>query len=158
MSKITKINSEHPVAQNHQHQFFQLSDVQGKGVEISYSGKDIFSDAGLLLLLRALEKQTEIISGMSKCITDDRDQRYIDHGLEQLLSQRIYKTAAGFEDAKDCDELRGNSIFKICSGKLPQSGGAPASQLTMSRFENSVSRSELYRIAKHITSCFINSP
>ncbi len=50
MSKITKINSEHSVAENHQYQFFQLSNVQSKRVEFSYSGKDICSDGGLLLL------------------------------------------------------------------------------------------------------------
>ncbi|MCP4139446.1 MAG: hypothetical protein GY755_04000 [Chloroflexi bacterium] len=55
MSKITKINSEHPVAENLQHQLFQLSDMQGKRVELSYSGNDISSDGGLLLL-RELEK------------------------------------------------------------------------------------------------------
>ncbi len=85
MSKITKLNSEHPLAENLQHQFFQLPDVQSKRVELSYSGKDISSDSGLLLL-RELEKQTGIIFPMSKCITDDRDERYIDHRLEQLLS------------------------------------------------------------------------
>ncbi len=82
MSKITKINSEHPVAENLQHQLFQLSDIQGKRVELSYIGNDISSDGGLLLL-RELEKQTGIISGMSKCITDDRDQRYIDQSRKQ---------------------------------------------------------------------------
>ncbi len=94
---------------------------------------------------------------MSKCTTDDRDQRFINHSLEQLLSQRIYQISAGYEDANDCDELRGDSIFKRCSGKLPKSGGDLTSQHTMSRFENSVSISELYRIAKHIGSRFINS-
>ncbi len=134
MSKITKINSEHPVAEILQHPLFQLSDMLAKRVELSYSGIDL-SSAGGLLLLRELEKQTGIISGMSKCITDDRDQRYIDHSLKQLLYQRIYQIAAGYEDANDCDELRGDSIFKICSGKLPQSGGDLAPQPTMSRFE-----------------------
>ncbi len=50
MSKIAKINSEQPVADNLQHQLFQLSDIQGERVELSYSGKDISSDSGLLLL------------------------------------------------------------------------------------------------------------
>ncbi len=113
MSKITKIKSQHPIAENFQHKLFQLSDKQGKRVEPFYSGNDISSDGGLLLL-RELEKQTGIISDMRKCITDDRDQRYIDHSLKQLLSQRIYQIAAGYEDANDCDELRGDSIFKIC--------------------------------------------
>ncbi len=88
MSIITKINSKRPPTENLQHQLFQLSDIQGKSVELSYAGKEISSDGGLLVL-RELEKQTGIISGMSKCITDDRDQRYINHSLEQLLSQRI---------------------------------------------------------------------
>ncbi len=93
MSKIKKINSERLVAENLQHQLFQLLDIQGKRVGLSYYGKDISCDGGLLLL-RELEKQIGIISGMSKCITDDRDQRYIYHSLEQLLSQRIYHVAA----------------------------------------------------------------
>ncbi len=156
MSKIAKINSERPVAENLPHKLLLLSGIQGKRVELSYSGKYISSDGGLLLL-RVLETQSVIISGMSKCITVDRAQRYINHSLEQLLSQRIYQMTTGYEDANDCDELQGDSIFKICSGKLPQSGGDLACQPTMSPFENSVSRSELYSIAKHIASCFINS-
>ncbi len=72
MRKITKINSERPVAEYLQHQLFRLSNMQGKRVELSYSENDISSDGGLLLL-RELEKQTGIISGMSKCMTDDRD-------------------------------------------------------------------------------------
>ncbi len=72
MRKITKINSECPVGENLQRQLFQIFDIRGKSVELSYSGKDISSD-GELLLLRELGKQTGIISGMSKCITDDRD-------------------------------------------------------------------------------------
>jgi hypothetical protein len=73
------------------------------------------------------------------------------------LSQRIYQIAAGYEDANDCDELRQDSIFKMCSGKLPVSGDALASQPTMSRFENSVGRTGLYRVAEHFANCFINS-
>ncbi len=61
MSKISKIYSERPVVENHQYHFFQLSDCQGKRVELSYSEKDISSDGGLLLL-GELEKQTGIIS------------------------------------------------------------------------------------------------
>ncbi len=41
MSNITKINSERPVVENLQYQLFQLSDIQGKRIELSYSVKDI---------------------------------------------------------------------------------------------------------------------
>jgi len=104
-----------------------------------------------------VENQTGIISGLSNCINDERDQRYTHHKLEGLLSQRIYQIAAGYEDANDCDELRGDNILKMCSGQLPQSGNDLASQPTMSRFENSVRRSELYRVAEHFALCFVNS-
>ena len=56
-----------------------------------------------------MEKQIGIISGIGKCIKDDRDQRYIDHSLKQLLSQRIYQIAAGYEDANDCDDTNNNA-------------------------------------------------
>ncbi len=156
MGKITNKNSEKQTAKNSQSKLFRLSAIRNKNIELSYTGKDISSDGGLLLL-KELENQIGIISGMSKCINDGRDQRYISHSLEQLLSQRIYQIAAGYEDANDCDELRSDSILKICSDQLPISGNDLASQPTMSRFENSVRRSELYRIAEHIALCFINS-
>jgi len=156
MSKIRNKNPENKTGENTQGQLFQLTCAQGKKVELSYSGKDISSDGGLLLL-KEVENQIGLISGISNCINDGRDQRYIDHDLEQILSQRIYQIAAGYEDANDCDELRTDSILKLCSGKLPISGGKLASQPTMSRFENSVRRSELYRIAEHFALCFINS-
>ena len=156
MSKIKNKISENQTSENPQNQLFQLSTIQGKNVELSYTGEDISSDGGLLLL-KEVENQTGIISGISQCINDGRDQRYIDHSLEQLISQRVYQIAAGYEDANDCDALRRDSIFKLCSDKLPISGDELASQPTMSRFENSVSRSELYRIAELFALCFINS-
>lgn len=156
MGKIRNKISENQTAKNPQSQLFQLSAIQGKNVELSYTGKDISSDGGLLLL-KEVENQIGIISCISKCINDDRDPRYIHHNLGQLLSQRIYQIAAGYEDANDCDELRSDSILKICSDQLPISGNDLASQPTMSRFENSVRRSELYRIAECFALCFINS-
>ena len=110
MDKITNKISEGLTVENPQSQLLHLSSIQNKSLELSYTGKDISSDGGLLLL-KEVETQTGIISGLSKCINDDRDQRYIDHSLAQLLSQRIYQIAAGYEDANDCDELRCDSIF-----------------------------------------------
>ncbi|MFH1326468.1 MAG: IS1380 family transposase [Candidatus Falkowbacteria bacterium] len=134
----------------------ELFPIQGKKVELSYSGEDISSDGGLLLL-NEVEKQTGIIEGLTNCIKDERDQRYVQHTLAQLLSQRIYQIAAGYEDANDCNDLRSDAILKICAGQLPENDPDLASQPTMSRFENSVSRSDLYRIAECFGRAFINS-
>ena len=134
----------------------ELFPVKNKKVELSFTGKDISSDGGLLLL-KEVENQIGVISSLTDCITDDRDTRYTQHSINELLSQRIYQIAAGYEDANDCNDLRKDSILKICAGKLPESDNELSSQSTMSRFENSVRRSELYRMAKSIAQHFINS-
>jgi len=133
-----------------------LFQVQNKPIELSYTGEQISSDGGLLML-KELENQTNIIKSFSSCIDDNRDQRYIDHTIESLVSQRVYQIASGYEDANDCNSLRNDAVFKLCSNQLPETGLDLGSQPTMSRFENSVRRSELYRIAKMFVGNFISS-
>ncbi|MBS3742501.1 MAG: transposase, partial [Candidatus Cloacimonetes bacterium] len=42
---------------------------------------------------------------------------YIDHTMKELLTQRIFQIAAGYEDGDDCDDLRGDTVFKMCSNR-----------------------------------------
>lgn len=133
-----------------------LFSVQNKLIELSYTGEKISSDGGLLLL-KELENQVNIIKGFSSCIEDGRDQRYVDHTIESLVSQRVYQIASGYEDANDCNSLRNDAIMKLCSDQLPETGLDLGSQPTMSRFENSLRRSELYRIAEMFVTNFISS-
>ena len=130
--------------------------VEQKPIEITYSGEKISSDGGLLIL-KDVDNQIGIIDGLNCCIKDDRDQRYIDHTIKEILSQRVYQIAAGYEDANDCNSLKEDAIIKLCANKLPETSGSLSSQSTMSRFENSVSRTELYKIAKMFVIAFINS-
>lgn len=133
-----------------------LLPVGNKKVELSFSGEQISSNGGLLHL-REVEEQIGIIEGISGCITDKRDQRYIDHAIKEMLIQRIFQIAAGYEDCNDCDDLRGDTIFKTCAGRQPQSGNELASQPTMSRLENSVGIRDLYRIGKTFLDAFVDS-
>src|SRR5262249_57199495 len=69
--------------------------------------------------------------------------------------------AAGYEDPNDSNTLRDDPIFKLMLDRLPGSGAPLASQPTMSRCENRVSRTELYRMAVVLLNQFIasyNSP
>src|SRR6056297_3537416 len=104
----------------------ELFQVAGKQVELSFTGDQVSSDGGLLLL-RELENQLGLINRISNCITDDRDQRYIDHTLKEMIIQRVFQIAAGYEDCNDCNDLRSDMIFKMCAGQLPQSGQELAS-------------------------------
>lgn len=143
--------------QNQQiHLPFFLSALKNKPVEVSYTGREISSDGGALLL-REVERQTGLIEKLSGCIDDQRDNRYVTHQVEQMLKQRIYQIACGYEDGNDCDLLRADSIFKICAGNMPDSEPDLASQPTISRFENAPSSRELYRMAKVFADQFMAS-
>ncbi len=133
-----------------------LFPVANKKIELSFSGDRISSDGGLLLL-REVENQIGIIDTISNCISDNRDQRYINHTIKELIAQRVYQIAAGYEDCNDCNDLREDLVLKTCVGRLPQSGDELASQPTMSRLENSVGKKELYKIGKQLVEAFIGS-
>lgn len=148
-NKITKKSDKNQ-------ELFPLFSIQNKRVELSFTGEQVSSDGGALLL-KEVEKQTGIIESLCDCIGDVRDQRYITHDLYSLISQRVYQIACGYEDGNDCDSLKDDAIFKMCCDKLPESDPSLASQPTMSRFENSVRWSDLYRIAECFGMSFINS-
>lgn len=133
-----------------------LFPIQGKNIELSFNGDRISSDGGLLLL-RELDSQLNLLSSVSNCIHDERDQRYIDHSVKELLTQRVFQIAAGYEDCNDCNDLREDMIFKMCAGRLPQSDNDLASQPTMSRLENTVTKTDLFRLGECLVDMFINS-
>jgi hypothetical protein len=135
---------------------FDLSSVCKKPIEISFTAEKISSDGGLLLL-REIEGRNGILQSIANCIQEDRHPGYIKHSKNSMLTQRVFQIAAGYEDANDCDTLRDDMVLKICSDVLPESGHSLSSQPTMSRFENSLTRSELYKIAVAFVDNFLQS-
>jgi hypothetical protein len=133
-----------------------LSAIQNKSLLLDFDGGQLSSDAGLLLL-REVEQQIGIIKAFAETIHDPRDSRYVKHQVVELLAQRIFQIAAGYEDANDCDSLKDDPIIKMCADRLPDTDDALASQPTMSRFENSITRTYLYRLAKVLMDHFIQS-
>lgn len=133
-----------------------LLPVGKKPVTATFTEEKISSDGGLLML-REVENQVGLIADIVSVIEDQRDSRYVDHSLLEIVSQRVFQIAAGYEDTNDCNSLRDDPVFKMCARRLPEQGAALASQPTMSRFENSVTRSELYRIAEVFVEHFIGS-
>jgi hypothetical protein len=114
---------------------------------------NVSSDAGLLFI-RESESKNGIISRIANVLHDQRHPGYVKHDIEQLLRQRSYQIASGYEDANDSNELRHDPILKIVCDKL---NDPLASQPTISRFENAFSRKDLYRIAQAFVDTFISS-
>lgn len=127
--------------------------ISHKKVIADFNGGDVSSDAGLLFLKES-ESKNGIISRIANVLHDQRHPGYVKHDLEQLLRQRSYQIASGYEDANDSDELRHDPIMKIVCEKTDTS---LASQPTMCRFENAFSRKDLFRIAQAFVDTFISS-
>ncbi len=134
----------------------RLSSVQDKPVMLDFTGGALSTDAGVLLL-REVERHLGLIKALAATIHDPRDARYVKHTITDLLMQRVGQIACGYADADDCDALRDDPIFKMLADRAPESGEALSSQPTMSRFENSISRTYLYRLARVFLERFIAS-
>lgn len=133
-----------------------IGNLGDKSCILNFEGGNISSDAGALLL-QEVEEQIGLIRSIAEVIPDNRDGRYVRHTLTDLLIQRIAQIACGYEDANDCNDLRNDPIFKMLAGRYPEIGDALASQPTMSRFENTISRTTLYRIAIVFADIFVAS-
>ncbi len=131
-------------------------DIGEKSVLINFNGGFLSSDAGALLL-REVDEQIGLIRQIAEAIPDSRDARSMTHSITDMLIQRVAQIACGYEDGDDCDFLRHDPVFKMIAGRHPEMGEALCSQPTMSRFENSISRSVLYRLARVFGDIFIAS-
>ena len=130
-----------------------FKDISHKKVTADFDGGDVSSDGGLLFL-REVESKVQIIKRVTDVLRDRRHSAYVKHQFNQLLTQRVFQVASGYEDANDSDTLKDDPILKIVCDRLT---GSLASQPTMSRFENSISRTDLYRIARTFVDGFIDS-
>jgi hypothetical protein len=86
-----------------------------------FDGGMITSDAGGLLL-RETEKLTGVIAGFARCFEDLRDGELIEHTVAELVAQRIYGLALGYEDLNDHDDLRRDPLFAVLVGKEDPEG------------------------------------
>jgi hypothetical protein len=101
-----------------------LFDFQGLGkrkVVAQFNGGTISTDSGALLL-REVEHGRGILKQFSNCFTDYRDQDEIEHTLKELISQRVYGIALGYEDLNDHDKLRADPLLAVLCGKTDPSG------------------------------------
>ncbi len=87
-----------------------------RDVVARFDGGHITSDGGGLLL-RETERMTGIIGQFATCFTDYRDPDRIEHTVDELVAQRIYALALGYEDLNDHDDLRHDPLLAVLAGK-----------------------------------------
>jgi len=115
-------------------------------VAADFSGGYLSSDGGVLLL-RQLDRSIGLSRGLAECFTDRRDARFVEHGVAELLAQRLYGLALGYEDLNDHADLRRDPLLAVAAEKADpfgalrrprDQGRALAAPATLQRMETAV--------------------
>jgi Transposase DDE domain group 1 len=88
----------------------------GRELVWRFDGGDITSDGGAVML-KKLEERTGIVRRFAACFTDYRSARQIEHPLLDLIMQRVFGLALGYEDLNDHDELRRDPMLAVALSK-----------------------------------------
>jgi hypothetical protein len=151
---------------------FEFQAENSRKIVAHFNGGNISSDAGGLLL-KQTEQATGIIAQFAGCFTDHRDPDLIEHTVEELIAQRIFALALGYEDLNDHDELRNDPLLAVLVGKKDPTGnkrirkrdkGKPlAGKSTLNRLEltpvraNKRSRYKKVTVNKHQVDAFFTN-
>jgi hypothetical protein len=130
-----------------------LPGLSRKPIVLDFDGGDLSSDAGLIPLALA-DQRMQLTQQLADALADPRDPRRIEHSLHEMLRERIYLIAQGYADQNDAQTLRHDPLLKLAVGRTP--GDAPlASQSTLSRLENRVTRADLVRLGQVLLDQFL---
>ena len=125
---------------------------KSRTIEFDFGGGDITSDAGSLLL-RQVDRRIGLTRDLDKVLEDGRRQKSCEHTHLELLRQRIYGLALGYEDLNDHATLRHDLALQ----SAVERDNALASAPTLCRMENSADRQTAWAISNLLVEKFISS-
>jgi hypothetical protein len=108
-----------------------------------FDGGTISSDGGAFLL-RLSDQRLNLLPRLAECFLDGRNQNQVDHSIQEMLSQRVYGLALGYEDLSDHEQLRRDPVFGILAGRedLEQ---PLAGKSTLNRMEMGAGEKDRYK-------------
>jgi len=81
-----------------------------------FDGGTISSDGGALLL-RQTDRRLNLLPRLAACFLDGRDPQRVEHSIQEMVSQRIFGLALGYEDLNDHEQLRTDPLFGVLAGR-----------------------------------------
>jgi hypothetical protein len=108
-----------------------------------FDGGTITSDGGALLL-RETEKRLKLLPRLAGCFLDGRQPERIEHSIEEMLAQRIYGLALGYEDVNDHEQLRTDPVFHVLAER-DQVERSLAGKSTLNRMELGAGAPDRYK-------------
>ncbi len=113
-------------------------------VVAEFSGGTISSDGGGLLL-QETDARMNLLARFSQCFIDGRNPILTDHSVEQMVRQRVYALALGYEDLNDHDQLRQDPLLGLMAGKAEPGTEPLAGKSTLNRMELGTGMLNRYR-------------
>jgi hypothetical protein len=122
---------------------FGFEALGSREIVARFDGGTISSDGGAFLL-RQTDQRLNLLPRLAECFLDGRNQNLVDHSIQEMLSQRVYGLALGYEDLNDHEQLRHDPVFGILAGRedLQQ---ALAGKSTLNRLEMGAGQSDRYK-------------
>ena len=78
---------------------------------------DCLTTEGGSLLLRQADRKIGLPRRVTGCFSDYRRPERIEHELGEMLAQRIYGLALGYEDVNDHEQLRNDPLLGLLAGQ-----------------------------------------
>jgi hypothetical protein len=98
-----------------------FQDLGNRKVVADFSGGTLSSDAGVLLL-REVDASLGLSQSLAQCFSDFRQPVFVDHSVQEMLAQRIYGLALGYEDLNDHERLRLDPVLAAACNKVDPLG------------------------------------
>src|SRR5436305_2517914 len=103
-------------------------------VVAEFSGGTISSDGGALLL-RETDRRMNLLPRLAQCFLDGRNPGLVRQEVSQMLAQRVYGLALGYEDLNDHDQLRQDPLMQLMAGKADPGTEPLAGKSTLNGME-----------------------
>lgn len=113
---------------------FSFASHFSRKVQADFAGGQLSSDGGALLL-RQTERRVDVIGRFAACFRDQRHPSYITHEVEEMIGQRVYSLALGYEDLNDQEWLRHDPLLGVLAGKRNLGEEPLAGKSTLNRLE-----------------------
>ena len=122
---------------------FEFQAHFSRDVVARFDGGTMTSDAGGLLL-RETDQRLNLLPRLAQCFLDGRDSTRIEHSVAEMVSQRVYGLALGYEDLNDHEQLRRDPMLKLLAGQ-PGLEAPLAGKSTLNRLELSTGTPDRYK-------------
>ena len=134
----------------------QFSGIRRRQIVADFNGGRLTTDAGVLLL-REVDRRIGLLDGIHACLPDPRDPRYTIHLQREMLAQRIFSLALGYEDVNDQQTLRDDPALQVAAEKPADEESPLASPSTLNRLENRVDRKSLFAMSELLVKRFVDA-